>query len=111
MSFLASIKQAKKGMPRAGNNLLRAKEEETVIKLTSEPKSTGRGNFLINWADAELYPNKVETGITLSIMKRQLVRTVHELFREASYTSVREQKPSSLPPQQTTSITAPTQVQ
>jgi hypothetical protein len=87
MSFLDSFKQSKKGMPRAGREALKRKEDETVVKLTGEPKAERRGVSLVLWSDVDQYPDKIELLLQKSTIKEQLVRTVHELFRGKSYTT------------------------
>jgi hypothetical protein len=84
MTFLASIKQAKKGMPRAGTKEIEEKEEETVRKLTTPvavQQAGGPEDWLVNWADVD-ENQSMETSFVLSreTFQKQLQRTVKEVF-------------------------------
>jgi len=86
MSFLTSILQSKKGMPRPNSQQIRRKEQEAVQKLTQlvpdhRPKS------IISWADLDernIHP-KVSTTLGREQFENQLRRTVVELFAGQRY--------------------------
>jgi len=80
-SFLESILQSKKGMPRAGKNLLKAKEEATTLKLTGIPVSNPRSEIIVEWGRAEFYDQKnINYVLNEDGVKEQLIRRVKELF-------------------------------
>lgn len=86
MSFLTSILQSKKGMPRAPPALLKQKEQELIQKLTAEPKPA-RGLMLRRWADADEYVHPVvDFAVNRLTAEKQLKRTVMELFRDKRFT-------------------------
>jgi hypothetical protein len=80
LSFLASIKQAKKGMPRADVKTLKKAEDETVQKLTGEPPTDKRGEVLVPWDSFEDFPEKVALLLSREEVEKQLRRTVKEIF-------------------------------
>jgi hypothetical protein len=89
LSFLQSILQSKKGMPRASQKMLRAKEIETVEKLTAIPVKDPRTDLLVKeWGLVEFYEKK---GLSIELnqdrMKEQLTRRVKELFGGKKITS------------------------
>jgi hypothetical protein len=91
MSFLSSIKQAKKGMPRPDDSILEESTEEAVKKLTNPAASQevgGPEDWLVNWADVE-ENQSMETSFVLSreTFKKQLQRTVNEVFKNEQLTT------------------------
>jgi hypothetical protein len=81
MSFLQSILQSKKGMPRAGLAALKEKEKETVMKLTQPEILADKTSWtMLSWADANDLPWEVDFVLNETTMKAQLRRTVKELF-------------------------------
>jgi len=85
VSFLTSILQSKKGMPRPGPEDLEKAVEKTVAKLTGEPIAAKRGKSLINWGDADLVHPKIEQLLAPVTIKEQLRRTVKELFSDVKF--------------------------
>jgi hypothetical protein len=83
MSFLASIKQAKKGMPRPNRSDVLEKVKGTKLKLTTKKPEIELedGGWLRNWADVT---NDVSPDLSLVINRenaeKQIKRTVKELF-------------------------------
>jgi hypothetical protein len=78
-SFLQSIKQTKKGMPRPSKKDLVKGIAKTLKKLTTAPEYI-KPVLLTTWGDADLYHEDLELLVTEETVKKQLIRRVKELF-------------------------------
>lgn len=79
LSFLQSIKQSKKGMPRPDESALRQAEIDHVQKLTTAVKP----NFtttLLTWD--EIKDNGPEPFLNIETMQMEIRRTVKEIFHD-----------------------------
>jgi len=93
-SFLTSIKQSKKGMPRAlGVTFLKEKENEVVKKLTQKPGLGSKVRSLIDWSKLssqlfqEEFPEQINITLSDITIKTELRRTVKEIFGGEEYTA------------------------
>jgi len=87
LSFLASIKQSKKGMPRPTEKMVQDSVRTTVEKLTNKTISPMTVTGLLPWSEVEDYPNKVGTFLSQMEFESQLERTVKELFHDNPLTT------------------------
>ncbi len=81
LQFLKSIKDSKKGMPRASAENLRSAEQQLINLLTGLPRPDNLPIALMKWGDIEDYPPTVEPFISVRNVKIQLRRTVSEIFK------------------------------
>lgn len=94
LSFLTSILQAKKGFPRPGKQKVEATVKEFVETITTV-KEQARGACLFpTWGDvpAAGFADS-EAFLSVDSMKRQLRRTVREVFEGVEYTDVDRVRP------------------
>jgi len=83
LSILASIKQAKKGMPRPTKGALRQKEEEFARQITTKPPSEPEGGWVssTNLIGPVVNEDQEEPmQISRTELEKELKRTVDELF-------------------------------
>jgi len=84
LSFLASLKQAKKGMPRVAKATLKQKEEEFGILMTTEIPDEAKGSWVETGPEDHISKGMENHDDALTITKAeleiQLDRTVDELF-------------------------------
>jgi len=85
-SFILTINQAKKGLPRPTEAMVHEKEYETAKFLTSEPRP--------NEPDTVLVGPKGEVELSKKTMCVQLRRMVRDIFRRSVYTNKKHYKPS-----------------
>jgi hypothetical protein len=84
--LLQTLKNSKKGMPRPNKAMLKKAKEEYIIDMTTKRPEDNSSKTLVDWADAEKYPAKVELEISRRTLEDQLKRTVDELFTGQKYT-------------------------
>jgi hypothetical protein len=86
-SFLTSIQQSKKGMPRDfSKKTLTSKEEDFVRHITiTTPPPQPHQNILRKWSEYEDYES-VEVLLNKTSVEQQLKRTVKELFKRSTFT-------------------------
>jgi hypothetical protein len=91
-SFLATIRDAKKAMPRPTEALCLEEAVANRIKLTTA-KDQPCGSTLMAWADVPEAGPEVEISLNVATAKKQLRRTVRELFTGKVYTAADRIKP------------------
>jgi len=86
-SFITSVSQLKKGCPRPSQAMVDSSVDKAVKALTTvHVEPNGRALFK-DWIDLDdCAAAGVEMDLTVETMKRQLVRTVKELFYGLKYT-------------------------
>jgi len=89
LGFLSSIKQSKKGMPRMGEETLRAAEREFILEMTAEQVLKPRSRYepLVPWNEVDAIRGDVEITLTQGSVRDQLKRTVKELLKGRHYTT------------------------
>jgi hypothetical protein len=83
MSFLSSLKQAKKGMPRPNRSYILEKVEQTKRKLTTKKPEVlpENGGWLRNWSElTETVSDDLSLVINRASAEKQIRRTVKEIF-------------------------------
>jgi len=85
-SFILTINQAKKGMPRPTEAMVHEKEYETAKFLTTEPRP--------NEPDTVLVGPKGEVELSKKTMCAILRRMVRDIFRKSVYTNKKHYTPS-----------------
>jgi len=100
ISFLQTIKQTKKGMPRPSKEELELAKVKTIEKLTTQPSQDPPCLLVKAWEEAEdfEFSTKLDINLNLYTAQAQLERRVDELFREKtlSYSDrVKAQFPST----------------
>lgn len=83
MSLLASIKNAKKGMPRPSKKTVEASVIDTYKLLTTPPVFHHPTTVNNRWEDPADYPEGINTTLSEFTAKLEIRRTVFELFRTA----------------------------
>jgi hypothetical protein len=84
LTILTSILQAKKGLPRPEQEDLEKAVKKTVDKLTSPPPLPTDRQNLLKWSD--VHEQSPDFVLSDDAIKRQLERTVKELFGGHRYT-------------------------
>jgi len=87
-SFLQSVKQAKKGCQRPDAQMVKNSVAATVEKLTGTvEEEKKKGVWLLDWADVEEdLPDEVDLILSEQTVKKQIERTVREIFKGQTYT-------------------------
>jgi len=83
--FLTTILYSKKGFPRPDRAAVAEAEKDMVKKLTT-PRPTPPYLRLRDWADEPIMNRHQEFYVTKDVVKRELRRTVRELFEGKEYT-------------------------
>jgi hypothetical protein len=85
MSFLSSIKQAKKGMPRADAKELKRAETkfiDTMTQVTEQKQDEEKGEWLVDWSTVEENTSpEISLQLSRASFEQQLRRTVKEVFK------------------------------
>jgi hypothetical protein len=87
-SFLQSVKQAKKGMPKPDHKTVQEEEIKHIEKLTGPPKPQEMASLIDSWEDVTQIEERnlpIETVLNIETAKLQLRRTVRELFSDLTF--------------------------